>query len=139
MKANFAKISSLLLAFLVLLSTFSLTIEKHFCGDFLVDVSYFGEAQGCDMTKGTTDCESSTTLKKKKCCKDEIQQVDGQDDLQTASAEKFDLEKQQFLIAFVFSYNDLFKNLEKQIVPHKDYSPPNLVTDIQVLHEVFII
>ncbi|TYP97847.1 hypothetical protein C7447_10312 [Tenacibaculum adriaticum] len=139
MKAIFTKISSFTLALLVLLSTFSLTIEKHFCGDFLVNVSYFGKAQGCADEMGKGDCDALSVVKKKKCCKDEIQQIEGQDDFQNTSTEKFDLKQQQFALAFVVSYNNLFKDLEKQIVPHKDYSPPNLVTDIQVLHEVFII
>ena len=126
------------MALLVLLSTFSLTIEKHFCGDFLVDVSYFGDTQGCAEELGEDDCDTPETIEKKNCCKDEIEQIKGQEDLQ-AVTKKITIEKQQFIVAFIHTYNNLFIDLKKQIVPQKNYSPPNLVSDIQVLHEVFII
>lgn len=138
MKSFFIKISSTLLAFLVLFSTFSFTVEKHFCGDFLVDISYFGEADACGIESKKDDCNLQK-ITKKKCCNDEVQQIEGQDELQKSSVEKIKIEQQKFLLAFVVSYNNLFKNLSKQIVPHKNYSPPNLTQDLQVLHEVFII
>ena len=43
------KIFSVTLALLVLMSTLSFTVEKHFCGDVLVDVSVFTETQKCGM------------------------------------------------------------------------------------------
>ena len=51
--------------------------------------------------------------------------------------EKF--QQQQFLTTFLYTYINLFEGLPKQVIPHKDYSPPNLVSDIQVLDQVFII
>lgn len=138
MKSVFTKISSTLLALLVLLSTFSLTIEKHFCGDFLVDISYFGSTQGCADEEGDDSCDDPKTIAKKKCCTDQVHEIEGQDDLSTHSIKKITL-KEQFALAFTISYYNLFVNIEKQVVPHKHYSPPNLVADIQVLHEVFII
>lgn len=137
MNTIFTKISSLVLAFLILISTFSVTIEKHFCGDFLVDVSYFGDAEKCSDKDET--CDSQTVIKKKKCCKDEVQQIEGQDELQKSSEKKIKLEQEQFIIAFVASYNNLFKTLSKQIVPHKNYLPPKLTTNKHVLYEVYII
>ncbi len=138
MKSVFIKISTFLMALLVLLSTFSLTIEKHFCGDSLVDVSYFGNTQGCAEEPGEDDCDTPEVIEKKNCCKDEIEQIKGQEDLQ-AVTKKITIEKQQFIVAFIHTYNNLFIDLKKQIVLHKNYCPPNLVSDIQVLHEVFII
>ena len=43
------KIFSLSMALLVLMSTVSVTIEKHFCGDHLVDVAIFSDAEKCGM------------------------------------------------------------------------------------------
>jgi len=54
MKRSFTKITSSLLALLVLLSTLSFTVESHYCGDFLVDVSYVGQADGCGMEKSSS-------------------------------------------------------------------------------------
>jgi len=127
---------SVLLAVLVLFSTVSFTIEKHFCGDVLVDVSVFSEVQKCGMDSGDM---KQQTIKKKSCCKDEVEVVKGQDELKFSSFEDLHFEQQQFIACAFYSYINLFEGLEKQIIPHKDYSPPNLVADIQVLDQVFII
>ncbi|WP_366143730.1 hypothetical protein [Algibacter sp.] len=116
----------------MLFSTVSFTIEKHYCGDILVDASMFAEVEKCAM-------ESMEILQKKSCCKDEIDVIQGQDELKFSSFEDLDFEQQQFVAAFTFSYVGMFESLTKQIIPHKDYSPPNLVADIHVLDQVFII
>lgn len=134
----FRKISTIMLALLVLLSTFSVTIEKHFCGDYLVDVSYFGNSKGC-ADEDEENCSLPAVITKKNCCKDEVQHIEGQDELRQTSIKKIKVEQQKFLLAFAFSYQNLFANLSKQIVPHQYYSPPEVVDDLQVLHEVFII
>ena len=77
MKKQSFNITSISLAFLVLLSTFSFTVEKHYCGDFLMDVSYVGHAEGCGMEK-----DASLKNNKKPCCKDEVHKIEGQDELQ---------------------------------------------------------
>ena len=116
---------------LVLFSTVSFTIEKHFCGDVLVDVSYFVEGDKCAM-------EAEEIAQKKSCCKDEVDVVEGQNELQLQSFDDFDIHT-EFLATFVYTYINLFEGLPKQVFPHKDYSPPNLVADIQVLDQVFLI
>lgn len=126
------KIFSTSLAIFVLLSTVSFTIEKHYCGDTLVDVSMFVEAEKCGMG-------SIEIVQKKSCCKDEIDVFKGQDELKIASFEDLDFEQQQLITTFLCTYISGFESLPKQTIPHKDYSPPNLVADIQVLDQVFII
>ena len=103
MKQQFITITSIALSLLVLFSTVSFTVEKHYCGDFLMDVSFLGDADDCGM-----DMEKVTSAKKKGCCKDEVHQIEGQDELQQFSFEDFDLEKQQFVVAFVHTYQALF-------------------------------
>lgn len=117
---------------LVLFSTVSFTIEKHYCGDTLIDVAVFSEAKSCGM-------ESADATQQKSCCDDEIDVVEGQDELKQASFEELDIEQQQFLVAFTCAYFNGFKRIPKETIPHKDYSPPNLIYDIQVLDEVFLI
>lgn len=132
MKELFHKFFSATLAFLVLFSTVSFTIEKHYCGNVLVDVSLFVEADKCAM-------EAMEILQKKTCCKDEIDVVLGQDELNLSSFDDLDLDQQQFITAFSYTYFNGFESLPKQTIPFEDYSPPNLVVDIQVLDQVFII
>lgn len=131
----FHKVTSTIMAVLLLLSTVSFTVEKHFCGDHLVDVAIFSPVEKCDMGMAS---ESETPIKKS-CCKDEVDVVKGQKDLKLNSFDSLDFSQQFFVTSFVYAYNSLFENLPKQIIPHKDYSPPNLITDIQLLDQVFII
>lgn len=120
------------MALLVLFSTVSFTIEKHFCGDVLVGVSVFTEAEKCAT-------EALEILQKKTCCKDETNVVKGQDELKVSSFEDLDFEQQQFITTFAYAYLSCFESLAKHTIPHKNYSPPNLVYDILVLDQVFII
>ncbi len=126
------KIFSISLSLLVLFSTVSFTVEKHYCGDTLVDVSIFTEAEKCGM-------EAQDMLQKKSCCKDEVDVVQGQDELKAPSFEDLNIEQQQLLVAFIQSYSSLFESFPKEVIPSTDYSPPNLVYDIQVLDQVFLI
>lgn len=136
MKQAISKIFTIALAFLVLFSTFSFTVEKHYCGDYLVDVSYLGDANGCD-TNTLDGCE--TQVKKKKCCKDEVFQIDGQDEIQKSSLEKISFKQVKLFVAFYASYELMFQEAETKFISFTHYLPPDLIFDIQVLHEVFII
>ena len=131
MKSIFNKIASVTMALLVLLSTMSFTVEKHYCGDFLVDVSIIGNADSCDMKIDASEM--------KNCCKDEVHQIEGQNELQQSSVDDFDLSKQQFLVSFCISYNDLFIENESKKIYFKDFSPPEILKNHQVLYQTFLI
>lgn len=130
------KIFSVSLALIVLCSTVSFTIEKHFCGDTLVDVSVFAEANKCKMEALEMELE---TITKAPCCKDKIDVVKGQDELIVKTIDDLDVHQQLFVATFTYSYLNLFEGLPELVIPHKNYSPPILVTDIQVLDQVFLI
>ncbi len=136
MKPFFLKIASILTAFLVLFSTFSFTVEKHFCGEFLVDVSYFGEAEGCRMEM--TDTSKTTPIKKKNCCKDEVHQIEGQDELQNFSSEQLSFDEQK-IVAFAISYLLIFEETGFQKEFYKEFPPPDTYQDYQVLYQSFLI
>ncbi len=126
------KAFSVSLALLVLFSTVSFTIEKHYCGDVLVDVSVFNEAKTCGM-------ETQEMPQKKSCCKDEIDVVKGQDELKTVSLEDLDIEDQEFMPVFSINYFNGYISISKVTIPFNDYSPPNLVRDVLILDQVFLI
>ncbi len=137
MKELLRNIVSVFLAVIVLLSTMSFTINKHFCGDHLVSSSVFLKAKACGMDVPQTSNKECETIIKD-CCKEEIQLIKGQDDLKL---EVSDLNTQQqfFLCSFVFTYIDLFEGLERHIVLYEHYNPPLVVRDILILDEVFLI
>ena len=137
MKNFLHRSTALLLAFLVVFSTLSFTIEKHFCGDNLIDVSLFANAKTCGMETSLDSCVTQTI--KKSCCKNVIKLVKGQDDLKVNTSDDLKFQEKFFLHDYFFTYVSLYESLPKKIIPNKDYSPPNLVHDIHVLDEVYII
>lgn len=127
------KIFAVALSALVLFSTFSYTVEKHYCGDKLVDVVVFSEIESC--------CAVAETVSKLKapCCKNEIDFIEGQDELSIVNFDDLDYSTQLFISSYIHTYDSLFESLPKRIIPNKNYSPPNIVYDIQLLGEVFLI
>jgi hypothetical protein len=136
MKKVLLKFTATLLSLIVVLSSMSFTIDKHYCGDTLVDVSYFGEADSCcDMQKNSKKPEEE---KKKNCCNNETEFI---------ASTTFDKEKVwvltpkdvQFVVFYLYSYINLYQEVAIDKEFYKDFSPPDLVQDIQVLHETFLI
>ena len=134
MKHFFKKISSVVLSFLVLFSTLSFTVDAHYCGDFLVDVSLTGKTDDCGM-----QMDSDATETMKGCCKDEVQKVEGQEELQNQKVEEFTFAQQQFVAAFFITYKDLFSDQSLNILFYKDFSPPDIPINYQVQYQTFLI
>jgi hypothetical protein len=136
MKKGFQKSVSTVLALLVLVSTFSFTIDKHFCGSFLVDQAVFSKASTCGM-----DMHShlgTDLMDQNKCCTNQHISVKGQDELKI-TFNSLDFNQQLFIVAFTFSFDKLFDGLPQQVIPYRNYTPPLIVKDIPVLNETFLI
>ena len=131
------KLASTTLAILLLLSTVSFTVEKHFCGDVLIDVAVFSTTEKCGMD--ASEGEHQEDMVTTSCCKDILDIVEGQNELTVKTIDDLELEQQLFLVSYIYSYNNLFEYLPKQTIPHRNYTPPNLIVDIQVLDQVFLI
>jgi len=138
MKKVFYKISSASLALIVLLSTVSFTVDSHYCGDTLVDSSLFGHVETCGMEVQQQSPSSECDISKKDCCSDEQVIVEGQDTLKT-SFDKLDKDQQLFVAAFIHTYTNLFFESQEDLNSYRDYTPPPLVRDIQVLDQTFLI
>ena len=134
--SNTHKVISIALSLLVLFSTLSLSVEKHFCGDVLVDVAIFSESKTCGMEVSK---KKQRDVVKKSCCKNEIDVIEGISDLTINSFEDFDVIQQQVLFAYSYSYISLFEGLPNLVIPHSGYQPPTLVEDIHLLDEVYLI
>lgn len=121
------------MALLVLFSTMSFTVDKHFCGSFLVDQAVFSEAQTCHMKAAPEGMTSE-----KDCCDEQKVLVEGQKDLKI-SFDDLEIPQQVFIAGLTFSYLSLFEGIEQQSIPFADYSPPILVYDIHLLDQTFLI
>ena len=134
MKSIFIKLTSALLAFLVLFSTFSFTVESHYCGGLLMDISVIGETKDCGMK-----VEQSMTAKKINCCKDEVIITEGQDELHPASFDTLKFKKQQFLTTFYSSNLNLFKEESTRSIIYKVFHRPDIPIDYQIKYQSFLI
>jgi len=95
----------------------------------LVDTAIFSQVKKC----------GDNVTKPKPCCKDEIEVVKGQDTLDFKTLDTLEFDSELFIVAFTQSYILLYESLPKRIIPNKDYSPPNLTEDIQLLDQTFLI
>ncbi|WP_083478327.1 HYC_CC_PP family protein [Lacinutrix himadriensis] len=137
MKQIFHKIMSFAMAFVVLFSTMSFSVNMHYCGDTLVETAIFNKAKGCGMKmeKPATD---GCSITKKSCCNDEQVLVDGQDQLQI-QFDNISLEQQVFIASFVYTYINLFEGAYSSISSFETYIPPLVSKEIFKLDETYLI
>jgi len=83
------------MAFVVLFSTMSFTVNMHYCGDTLVETTLFNKAKGCGMEMEKPSTEGCS-ITKKNCCDDKQLVIDGQDELKL-NFDKLTFEQQQFV------------------------------------------
>ena len=138
MKETLRKITSILMALVVLFSTLSFSVDMHYCGDHLVDFSLFDKVDTCTMKAGISKSSSACAVMAMDCCSDIEVTIEGQDDLKIAF-EQFTFEQQLFITSFVYSYINLFEGLDENVVTFKEYSPPPLIRDIPILDQTFLI
>lgn len=139
MKKTSFKITSLLLAFTVLFSTMSFSVDKHYCGDMLFSKTIFNYTEDCDMQPQTVcDGENSSQdeSKGKSCCFNIQEFVKGQNHEQNAlQVASLDIQKIAIVVDFnSFDFDAVYKSIE---YTYQDYSPPLLVKNIPVLVQTF--
>ncbi|WP_349664283.1 hypothetical protein IZU89_03945 [Cellulophaga lytica] len=132
MKQLVHKIATIALALLVLLSTVSFAVEKHFCCGELVSVSVYPEDFGC----GESAFLSTNKVTENNCCTGILEAVKGQDRLTVAS------DKNENVITKYVVTSISYSSPSTEIVFHQkaritNYVPPLLVQDVQVAHQVF--
>ncbi|WP_372745444.1 hypothetical protein [Lutibacter sp.] len=136
MKDIFRKISAILMVAILLLSTTSFAVFTHFCNGNIVAVS---------TKKVDSCCESENTIKtdnlnysEKDCCKNEtsIKEVLPFDNLNSVKIIK---SQTLFLTSFYYSFIEKSTLIRTTKNYYKDFSPPNLVLNKQVLFQTFLI
>lgn len=125
------------MAFVVLFSTMSFTLDMHYCGGTLVETAFFHKAKGCGMEMQNPSTEGCS-ITKKSCCDDEQLVVNGQDELQL-QIDKISFEKQVFIASFVYTYINLFESLDKNVNFYEEYKPPLVVKQIYKIDETYLI
>ena len=137
MNQVFHKIMSLVMAFVVLVSTMSFTVNMHYCGDTLVETAIFQKAKGCGMEMEKPSTEGCSIMKKN-CCADEQLVVNGQDELQL-QVDKISFEQQLLIASFVYTYINLFEGFENNLSTYEVYKPPLVIRQIYKIDETYLI
>ena len=137
MKQVFHKIMSFTMAFVVLCSTLSFTVNMHYCGDTLVETAMFHKAKGCGMAMEQPTTKACA-ITKKNCCNDEQLVVAGQDELQL-QVDTFSFQKHAFIASFVFTYDTLFKGVDHKVTSFEEYEPPPVTRKLYQLDETYLI
>ncbi|WKD85263.1 hypothetical protein KCTC32516_00603 [Polaribacter huanghezhanensis] len=125
------------MAFVVLFSTMSFTVDMHFCGDVLVDSSMLSSAESCGMETQDLSSEECVTIKKS-CCDDKQIVVAGQNELQI-TFDKLSLKQQKLITSFVYAFINPFDSVQENKNSYTDYKTPLVVKDIQKLDETYLI
>ncbi len=137
LKTVIYKISAIILSLIVLLSTLSISVEKHYCKGNLVDSSFFGQAEDCMSKKAPDNCEKENSCQKD-CCDNEVEHLKNQQDLLKHSVKKLQLNPYAFTpILFNTGINALELTEKQHTSIH--YKPPEIALKIHVLHEVYLI
>ncbi|WP_298759290.1 hypothetical protein [uncultured Psychroserpens sp.] len=137
MKQISHKMMSFIMAFVVLFSTMSFTMNMHYCGDTLVETAIFQKAKGCGMEMDKPSTEGCS-ITKKNCCDDEQLAFEGQDELQL-HVDKISFEQQVFIASFVYTYINLFDGLDNKVSSYEEYKPPLVVRQIFKIDETYLI
>ena len=112
----------------------------HFCCNKLVDISILGKAKVCKdkVQKKDSTSKQCSSIQEKDCCSNKAFVKEGNDTLKKANV-SLDNENFVFLNIFYYSYVSLFQGPEENIISFRDYRPPLLAKDIQILNETFLI
>jgi hypothetical protein len=128
------------MALIVLFSTMSFSVDMHYCGDHLVDFSLSEKVDTCmmkaELSKSSSEC--AVMDMEMDCCSDVEIVIEGRDDLKI-SFDQLTFDQQLFVASFAYTYINLFERFDENIIPFKDYSPPPLIRDIQILDQTFLI
>jgi|TARA_B110000967_G_scaffold209963_1_gene268987 hypothetical protein len=137
MEKAFSKIASILMAFVVLLSTMSFTVSMHYCQGELVDTAVFQKAHSCGMEQSSQMISDESNMMEG-CCNDTEITIEGQDDLKLPVID-LTLDQQVLITTFIHTYNNLFITFEENDDLYFDNHPPFKVKQIFKLGETYLI
>lgn len=137
MKNILKHISVVALAMLVLCSTFSFTINKHFCGGKQMSMTIGVPVADCgmDLEQASVDV---VTLQQTPCCNDMSTFIQGQNELQI-NYDDITFITHAFIKTFVYHYIFVLPTQDAEKAVYKPYISPPLVKDIQLLDETYLI
>ena len=148
-KSNY-RITSIVLALLLFVSSTGFSMDVHFCKGEIESVSFFGKATPCDMMVEREPVQElhaccrafqeqnpySLSIQEKSCCHNESLTVCTNTDVELSNTLVQNVNTAQFVP--VASTQPLFICLvEKEILDNFIYHPPHFIRDLTIFHQVF--
>jgi hypothetical protein len=137
MKSVPHRVLASLMALLLLASTTSWTVDKHYCMGHLQDVALFSNAESCGMAMEGSDV-LSISENTDSCCNDVVVVINGQNDLKQVTND-IGVDHQSFYTFNTHPFDVLTPLVGQRMATQKHYPPPLLVKNIQLLDQVFLI
>jgi hypothetical protein len=136
-KKVFQKILSFGLATIVLLSTFSFSVSKHYCLNRLVDTSFITEAESCiPDIKASESCKSFKAVKS--CCDNEHILVEGLDNFHFEKYVQLEFDVEYSYTPQRFDFKEIIL-VAKSKTLYFSYKPPPFYKSIYQLNESYLI
>jgi hypothetical protein len=131
----FTKIVSTLMAFAVVMASFSLKIEKKYCHSNLIEVSVISATTSCCYVLAK---DGQLKLAKKPCCSSLSLVVEGFNNYQLLfSTSLYSLSTIEIVQSIQLPVEFIFETTVKHY--YSIYNPPPLIADIQVWNQIFLI
>jgi hypothetical protein len=134
------KVLAIFFALLLMTSHSGVVFATHYCMGEIADVQIGFEthADPCEMAANPKSCElDSEAMNKMDCCSDDYVQIQLNESYQTLASDA--PIHMPFLIAFTYSYFNIYGVEVDQNPEFSEYSPPILQQDIPVLFQSFLI
>ncbi len=128
------KIFSLFLSLFALLSSINSNLSTHYCGQKLIDISLFGNAEKCEM-KQKEECQDSIPL----CCNDQEILIDGNDHLALKKLSKNRLDSIDILQSEIYYSIVLLRQVDHRKDLANFYIPPLAERKVPALHQSFLL
>jgi hypothetical protein len=131
------KIVSILMAFVVVFTTLSFTVDMHFCGDTLVETAVFQKVKGCGMELQKPSKEDCV-VKSNNCCNDKQLTIDGQQELQI-SFSAFSFEQLLYVTSILNTDKEFSQVIDKSVPLYKGYALQLVIRQLYKIAETYLI
>jgi len=125
------------MAFVVVFTTLSFTVDMHFCGDTLVEAAVFQKVKGCGMELqklSKDDC----VVKSNNCCNDKQLTIDGQHELQI-SFSAFSFEQLLYVTSILNTDKEFSQVIDKNVPLYKGYALQLVIRQLYKIAETYLI
>ena len=138
MKKVVHKLLAFFMVSILMASTTSFSLYKHFCGDNLVEISRFTQTDECCDVEIKHTPISNLNFSEEDCCKSETEITP---QLTFESTKSLKLIKNQliFITAFYYTFIEENEDFDVKTNFYNNFSPPNIVFNKQIQFQSFLI